>query len=94
MSRYLLDDIIGGTRFGTSDAIDRVQNAARQGTLKTETMVLTDGHRLDTLAGILLNNSSLWWVIAALSGIGWGLQVPPGTRITYPASKDEILDYV
>jgi hypothetical protein len=94
MSRYMLDDIIGGTRFATSDAIDRITTLARQGTLSTSHMILTDGHRLDTLAGILLNDAKLWWVIAALSGIGWGLQVPAGTRIVYPTSRSEISDYV
>ena len=55
---------------------------------------MTDGHRLDTLAGLLLGNAKLWWIIAALSGIGWGLQVPAGTRITYPTDKSDVAEYV
>ena len=27
---------------------------------------------------------TLWWVIAACSGIGWGLQVPPGIYLKIP----------
>lgn len=94
MSRYILDPILGGRRYGTSEAIDRIKNLQRQGNLITNQMVLTDGHRLDTLAGILLGDAKLWWVLAALSGIGWGLQVPAGTRIIYPASRSGIADYV
>ena len=94
MSRYMLDDIIGGRRFGTADAIDRITSLANQGAISTSQMILTDGHRLDTLAGLLLDDAKLWWVIAALSGIGWGLQVPAGTRIVYPTSRSEISDYV
>ena len=84
MSRYTEDPLIGGIRYGTSDAIDRIRTAAASGQITTDVLTLTDGHRLDTLAGLLLGDGRLWWVIAALSGIGWGLQVPPGTRIVYP----------
>lgn len=94
MPRYTLDAIIGGTRFATSDAIDRIVSAAKRGQIRTSTMILTDGHRLDTLAGILLKDAKLWWVIAALSGIGWGLQVPAGTRIVYPISRGDLTEYV
>ena len=90
----MLDDIIGGRRFGTADAIDRITTLANQGVISTSQMILTDGHRLDTLAGLLLDDAKLWWVIAVLSGIGWGLQVPAGTRIVYPTSRSEISDYV
>lgn len=53
--------------------------------------ILEEGERLDTLAGIHYNDSSLWWVIAASSGIGWGLQVPPGTIIRIPINLTEVL---
>ncbi len=89
-----MDPIIGGLRFGTSDAIDRIVNSVASGQIQTSTMILTDGHRLDTLAGILLDDAKLWWVIAALSGIGWGLQVPAGTRIVYPTARSEVADFV
>tara|TARA_Y100000592_G_scaffold58067_1_gene90951 strand:+ start:393 stop:677 length:285 start_codon:yes stop_codon:yes gene_type:complete len=94
MSRYVLDPIIGGVRFGTAEAVDRIRSLADQGTIQTSSIILTDGHRLDTLAGILLGDAKMWWVIAALSGIGWGLQVPAGTRIVYPSSRSAISDYV
>ena len=29
-------------------------------------------------------DSRFWWVLAAASDIGWGLQVPPGTIINIP----------
>ena len=85
-----MDPIIGGLRFGTSDAIDRIVISVANGQIQTSTMILTDGHRLDTLAGILLDDAKLWWVIAALSGIGWGLQVPAGTRIVYPTATSDV----
>jgi hypothetical protein len=50
--------------------------------------MLTETQRLDVLAGIEYGDSSLWWIIAAASNIGWGLQVPPGILIKIPALAD------
>ena len=94
MGRYISDPIINSQRFGTSEAIDQIRNAAARGEIPTSTLVMTDGHRLDTLAGLLLGNAKLWWIIAALSGIGWGLQVPAGTRILMPTSLEQIAELV
>ena len=94
MSRYISDNIIGGVRFGTTDSIERLRRAYRQGTISTKKMVLTDGHRLDTIAGDILGDPSLWWTIAALSGIGWGLQVPPGTRLIVPTNISDIEGFI
>ena len=94
MSRYINDSIIGGVRFGTTDSIERLRNAHRQGLVSTKKMVLTSGHRLDTIAGGVLGDSSLWWTIAVLSGIGWGLQVPPGTRLIVPTNISEIEGFI
>jgi hypothetical protein len=50
--------------------------------------------RLDVMAGREYGDASLWWVIAAASNIGWGLQVPAGTRILIPATLSQIADLV
>ena len=49
-----------------------------------------EGERLDYLAGIYYGDSSFWWVLAAASGIGYALQVPPGTVIRVPSSIAEV----
>ena len=90
MSRYLRDNLVKGTRIATSESILRVRTAFKQGSIETTTIVMPDGYRLDTLAGMILEDAKLWWVIAALSNIGWGLQVPAGTQIIVPTSKDQI----
>ena len=48
--------------------------------------VLQNGQRLDQVAFKEYGDGRLWWVIAAASGIGWGLQVPPGTIIKMPSN--------
>lgn len=40
---------------------------------------MTGDDRLDTLAGSIYGNAKYWWILAAASDIGWGLQAPPGT---------------
>ena len=47
--------------------------------------------RLDHIASQFYGNSSFWWVIAAASGIGWGMQAPPGTIIRIPTNLGQIL---
>ena len=94
MARYTRDSIIGNVKYGTTDAIDRVRFASANGSIRTRTMVMTYPNRLDTIAGALLGDSSLWWVIAALSGIGWGLQVPAGTRLTVPVNREAVEEFI
>ena len=77
---------------GISSACYQVYNAIENGTLSYSVHVLEQGERLDYLAGINYGDSSLWWVLAAASGIGWWLQVPAGTRIVIPLSIDAIGD--
>ena len=50
----------------------------------------TEGDRLDHLAGKFYGSGTLWWIIAAASGVGWGLQVPPGTLLAIPTRLGQI----
>lgn len=66
-------------------------SAVLTGQLDAEVVVLTQGQRLDHLAGQYYGNGRYWWVIAAASGIGWALQCPPGTVIKIPKNLDAAL---
>ena len=48
-----------------------------------------EGDRFDILAQTYYGDSNLWWIIAAASGIGWGLQCPPGTVIRIPTNASD-----
>ena len=50
--------------------------------------------RLDMLAMEKYGDASYWWIIAAASGIGWGLQIPPGTIVRIPSNLSQILSLV
>jgi nucleoid-associated protein YgaU len=80
----------GGRMLATPENIRRIQRAVRRNNIMTKTIILKEGERLDHIAGKVYGNGQLWWVIAAASGIGWGLQVPPGTRISVPVELSGI----
>lgn len=83
-----------GSRYGfsrgrvSSKDTSNIYFAASTGSLKCKVFTMNSTQRLDTLAGKYYGNSQYWWIIAAASGIGWGLQVPPGTLIRIPESAD------
>ena len=57
-------------------------------------IITTSADRLDKLANIFYDDTTLWWVIAAANGLGKGtLIVPANTKLRIPA-KTEFLDQV
>lgn len=85
-----LKDINGELYISNSNASHRIYKAVEAGIIKYDTKILEDGERLDQIAGNAYLDSSYWWVIAAASGIGWGLQVPPGTVLRIPSSLSQV----
>ena len=90
MNRYQGDSTAGGKRLGSSGAHKRIRLALKTRSIMLKPYVIREGERLDVLAGRHLGDGRLWWVIAICSGIGWSLQVPPGTRINIPINLREI----
>ena len=84
----------GGSISGTGRAGIAIYTAAQNGGLKVEKRQMKGGERLDIIAGEFYGDSGLWWVISAASGIGWGLQVPPGIVLTIPTDLSQVSLYV
>ena len=82
--------IMAGRQYATPRATAMIQKAMASGRISYSEHVCTELERLDILAGKKYGDGRLWWVIAAASGIGWGLQVPPGTRLLLPNNLGEI----
>ena len=94
-SRYTFTPKVAGqTRLATSLANTRIYNGIIDGTIPFTTQILKEGQRLDHIAANAYGSADLWWVIAAASGIGWGLQCPPGTILRVPKSAGQILEYI
>ena len=88
-SRYARTSILNfGAQYGTGRAREAIQSAIAAGTLQTKPLVLRGAERLDTLAGAIYGDARYWWVLAAASNIGWGMQVPPGTQLQVPSLGD------
>lgn len=85
--------IAGGNQYGTATAHNSIRLAVQQGQITTREHVLKEGERLDTIAGRAYGNARLWWIIAAASGIGWPLQVPPGTLLLIPTDLRQASQY-
>lgn len=83
VSRYSNDLRINlGTQLGTSTTISIIRNAIRDGSIPVvRQLILTGGDRLDTLSSSVYGEAKYWWILAAGSNIGWGLQAPAGTVI-------------
>lgn len=94
MSRYTFVKKIGSFRYGTTRNNKKIFDAVSSGNLRVTTLILEEGQRLDHFAGEVYGDSSLWWVIAAASGIGWGLQVPPGTIVRIPYDLGQVYQVI
>ena len=89
--RYTNDRTIkAGTTRATNRAAIRLRQAFNAGNIDTTTLVIGDSLRLDHVAFRYLGDPSMWWAIAALSDIGWGMQLPAGTRLIVPTNSEQI----
>jgi len=82
-SRYSRDGLLAAdSQFTTAIGVVLLRQLIKQGKLPiVRETVLTAGERLDTLSGMIYGDAKYWWVIAAASDIGWGMQAPPGTVV-------------
>jgi hypothetical protein len=91
LRRYVRSPVIrGGRQLGTSLVPSIIWRAVRSGEVETKRHVMQGEERLDIIAGELYGDASLWWIIAAASGIGWGMQCPPGTVLDIPTKIEQI----
>ena len=94
-NRYRRDTLIRKqSQYSTARGAQSITAAVRNGTLRTERYVMTGDQRLDIIAGQRYGDSSLWWVIAAASGIGWALQCPAGTVLYIPTDIAKVRSLV
>ena len=92
ISRYTFTPKVKSNQaYATSEISQKIFRAAETLQIPCQVRPLNEGERLDTIAGQVYGSGRMWWVIAAASGIGWGLQVPPGTLIRIPTDLSLVM---
>lgn len=84
IGRYAL---VNGEEINLSPYIYR---AIELGTISYKEIISESGKRLDHYSYEEYNDPRNWWIIAAASGIGWWLQVTPGTVLRIPTDLTQI----
>lgn len=93
LSRYAFSKKLGEKKFYTTAKYSyKIHQAAERNLISFDTIQLSEKQRLDHISFTYYKDSSFWWIIAAASGIGWGLQVPPGTLIRVPRDINEVFN--
>lgn len=83
--KYSFDNIIGiKPKYATTNLCTKIFNDCKNGQIETTTILYNEGDRLDYISQRYYGNGLDWWIIAAASGIGWWLQINPGTEIIIP----------
>lgn len=78
-----------GAQYGTSRAIESIRQGIASGQIHvTREIIVRGAERLDTIAGTVYGDAKYWWILAAASDIGWGMQVPTGTVLKVPLLSD------
>lgn len=91
LTRYRQSSLInGGRAIGTNTARVKLYNAVQSNEISSTVYITKQGDRLDRLAGEFYGDGTLWWVIAAASGIGWFLQIPAGVVLAIPTDINEV----
>ncbi len=98
INRYGRVDILkkesGDALYATPEYIRAIREGVADGTIIVNEVTVATNDRLDQVAGRFYGDGSLWWVIAAASDIGWGLQIQGGTRVFVPVDLSSISDIV
>lgn len=89
-SRYAFTAKLENNKLATTDVSSRIYFAALNGTISFNDRKLVEKQRLDHIAFNAYGDSTLWWIIASASGIGWALQCPPGTVLRVPTDLNQI----
>lgn len=90
--RYFFQPTIDGTYLSTPDLSTRIYAAVDAGIINASVSQLESNTRLDVIAFEAYGDATLWWIIAAASGIGWSMQLSPGTYIRVPTNIDTIYE--
>lgn len=91
-SRYAFTKRLNGKLIATTDITSQIFFSAQSNQIGYNFATLRQGERIDHLAAKQYGDATLWWVIAAASGVGWSAQCPPGTVLRVPSDLNQIFN--
>ena len=94
MRRYKRDMRIAGGLLQTAQSVTVLRRAKQFGLISMRKVILSQSQRLDHVAFKELGDPHAWWIIAALSDIGWGMQLAAGTVLFIPTDFNAIQQLV
>lgn len=89
-SRYVFTQKLNNKHFATSEMTSKIFGAADNGSLASNLYQIQSGERLDHIAFKVWGDATLWWIIAAASGIGWPTQLVAGTYVRIPTDLSAV----
>jgi hypothetical protein len=69
-----------------------IYKAVEDNIIDCDIVITQEGKRLDHYSQDYYSDANNWWIISAASGIGWWLQVPPGTVLRIPVDLQQVID--
>lgn len=70
--------------YGTFKDHITIRQNIDNGRLSYKEYITLSSDRLDVISGREYGDAQYWWIIAAASKIGWGMQVPEGIQLIIP----------
>ena len=87
-------NLLGQNIISNSRASYVIYSVVESGAINYGVKILEEGERLDTIAGQTYDDASLWWVIAAASGIRWSFGIGCGSGIDPNNYKSDTVIFI
>ncbi len=82
--RYYFTPTTNNKLINTTTLTTAIFTAVDSGQIPSQLYQIESSERLDHIAYRSYGDGTLWWIIAAASGIGWPSQLAAGTYIRIP----------
>jgi hypothetical protein len=93
-SRYSRAGVLERRFFATQQNYKNLLRGIELGLITTREIITRPKDRLDTIAGNIYGDGRYWWIIAAVNKIGWGMQVPEGSRLLVPTRLEQVMGLI
>ena len=89
-SRYFFTSKTGNRYINTTTVTTDIFRAVDSGQIPSNLYQIGSAERLDHIAFKSYGDGTLWWIIAAASGIGWPTQLAAGTYVRIPSDLNAV----